>query len=221
MHFEILVEDLSGKIALEAIVPKILGPNHPHSFSIHPYKGVGRVPKDLRATTEPRKRILLDQLPRILRGYGKGLLPRDDNAVIVIVDSDRKKCGDFKAELLSVLNQCHPAPRVLFRIAIEEMEAWLLGDRDAVLAAYPGAKHQPLDGYVQDSICGTWEVLADAVFSGGHAALKKDGYPRIGQAKCKWAADIAPRLNIQNNLSHSLKVFREAFSKLGGGCDTL
>ena len=90
MHFEILVEDASGKIALEHIVPKILGSDSPHSFRIKSYKGIGRLPRDLRNTTDPRKRILLDQLPRILRGYGKSLHPRDQYGVIVVVDSDAR-----------------------------------------------------------------------------------------------------------------------------------
>lgn len=213
MHFEILVEDLSGKIALETLVPKILGAGSTHTFRIHPYRGIGRIPPGLRATSEPRKRILLDQLPRILRGYGRSL-PRENNAVIVVVDSDRKRCKDFKQELLGVLNQCDPSPRVLFRIAIEEMEAWLLGDRAAVLAAYPHAKQAPLNSYVQDSVCGTWEILADAVFSGGSAVLKRAGYPLIGQEKCAWAGAIAPHMDVTANCSLSFKAFKNAFVKL-------
>lgn len=214
MHFEILVEDISGKIALESLVPKILGIDTPHSFRIHPYKGIGRLPGGLRATTDPRKRILLDQLPRILRGYGKALLPREQNAVIVVVDSDRKRCEDFKRELLAILTHCSPSPRVLFRIAIEEMEAWLLGDCDAIRASYPSVKNVSLSAYIQDSVCGTWEVLADAIFPGGSAALKKEGFPRIGQEKCAWAERIAPCVDIRNNKSPSFHAFCESFRKL-------
>ncbi|MCP4407605.1 MAG: DUF4276 family protein, partial [Gammaproteobacteria bacterium] len=157
MHFEILVEDASGKIALKSIVGKILGPNgQDHSYKIISYKGIGRIPKDLRGTTDPRKRILLDQLPKLLRGYGKSLqgFPA---AVVVVVDLDDKNCRVFKREMLDILNVCNPQPTTLFRIAIEEGEAWLLGDRKAVQAAYPRVKKQVLNGYMQDSICGTWE----------------------------------------------------------------
>ena len=49
MHFEILVEDTSGKIALKSILGKILGPNgQGHTYKIISYKGIGRIPKDLR-----------------------------------------------------------------------------------------------------------------------------------------------------------------------------
>ena len=46
MHFEILVEDQSGKKALEVLVPKIIG--DAHTFRIHEYKGIGRIPRDLQ-----------------------------------------------------------------------------------------------------------------------------------------------------------------------------
>lgn len=39
MHFEILVEDISGKTALEIIVSKIISTEQ-HTFDIHPYKRV-------------------------------------------------------------------------------------------------------------------------------------------------------------------------------------
>ena len=41
-----------------------------------------------------------------------------------------------------------------------------------VKSAYPNAKDAVLNSYVQDSICGTWEVLADAVHPGGSQLLK-------------------------------------------------
>ena len=214
MHFEILVEDASGKIALEHLVPKILGANTPHSYRIHPYKGIGRLPPGLKNTTDPRKRILLDQLPRVLSGYGKSLQPRDQYGVIVVVDSDRKDCHIFKGELVGVLGKCNPAPRTLFSIAIEEMEAWLLGDIAAITTAFPKAKTAPLTGYTQDSVCGTWEVLADVVYPGGAEPLKKLGFPHTGQAKCDWAGRIAPEMDVDANASPSFNVFRQAFEKL-------
>ena len=175
MHFEVLVEDQSGSIALERILPKILGEDSDeHSWKIIPYKGIGRLPRNLCGVTDAEKRILLDRLPQLLRGYGKSL-QHFPAAVIVVVDLDDRDCMDFKRELLNVLNACNPRPETLFRIAIEEGEAWLLGDRNAVKTAYPNAKDSVLNSYVQDSICGTWETLADAVHPGGSANLKEDG----------------------------------------------
>ena len=215
MHFEILVEDASGKIALEYILEKILGPNgQDHSYKIIPYKGIGRIPKDLRGTTDPQKRILLDRLPKLLRGYGKSLdFPA---VVVVVVDLDDKDCLVFKQELLDILNDCNPQPTTLFRIAIEEGEAWLLGDRNAVKAAYPRAKEQVLNAYVQDSICGTWEKLADAVYPGGSQKLKQLGWLHTGQAKYKWAENIAPYFDVESNQSRSFQVFRNGIRNLAG-----
>ncbi len=219
MHFEVLVEDRSGSIAIEHILKKILGANNAaHSWRVLLYKGIGRIPKDLRSGKDPQKRLLLDQLPRILQGVGCSLRDIGPYAVIVVVDSDARDCMAFKQELLDVLNACNPRPRTLFRIAVEESEAWLLGDRDAVKAAYPGARDSVLGGYVQDSICGTWEVLADAVHPGGSARLKKRGYPGAGTAKCEWAEKIAPHLDVDRNRSRSFQVFRDGVRRLAGLC---
>ena len=38
MHFEILVEDLSGKKALDILIRKIVGAQH--IFNIYPYRGI-------------------------------------------------------------------------------------------------------------------------------------------------------------------------------------
>ena len=55
------------------------------------------------------------------------------------------------------------------------MEAWYSGDRQALLDAYPSAKQSVLKSYTQDSACDTWERLADALYPGGAAAIKKAG----------------------------------------------
>ena len=215
MHFEVLVEDQSGSTALECLLEKILGANGAaHSWDVHSYKGLGRIPKNLHRVTDPRKRLLLDQLPRLLRGYGRSL--PQSAAVVVVVDADDRDCIAFKQELRAVLEACTPRPRTLFRIAIEESEAWLLGDRAAVKRAYPGAKDSVLNGYVQDGICGTWEVLADAVHPGGAAKLRAKGFPATGIAKCDWAGAIAPCMNVDENRSPSFRVFRDGVRKLAG-----
>ena len=216
MHFEVLVEDESGSVALKHLLEKILGPNGSvHSWKVRAYKGLGRIPKNLRGVTDPKKRILLDRLPKLLQGYGQSLKSLSQPAaVVVVVDLDTRDCRTFKQELLDVLNACRPRPRTLFRIAIEESEAWLLGDRAAVKAAYPGAKDSVLNGYVQDSICGTWEVLADAVRPGGAARLKASGYPETGIAKREWAEKIAPHVDVDRNRSGSFQVFRDGVNAL-------
>ena len=75
MHFEILVEDLSGKKMLEHLVPKIIDINK-HSFSIKAYNGCGTLPKNLNRVVDPAKRVLLNRLPALLAGYGKSYEPK-------------------------------------------------------------------------------------------------------------------------------------------------
>lgn len=212
MHIEVLVEDSSGAALIEALMPQVIGPQgNPHSWRIHPYKGIGRIPQGLVAKGDPSKRALLNQLPRLLTGYGK--TPGID-AVVVVLDSDDRPHKDFLAELKTLLNRCTPAPNTLFRLAIEEMEAWLLGDRQALLAAYPKERKDVLARYTQDSICGTWELLADAVHQGGHASVQKGGWPLPGQLKHEWVQKISPYMDVERNASPSFEKFRDGLRTL-------
>ena len=212
MHIEILVEDSSGAALITRLLPLVIGSEGaPHTWRVLAYKGVGHIPKGLTSKADPAKRALLNQLPRLLAAYGK--TPGYD-AVVVVVDSDSRNCKDFLAELNAVLNQCAPAPRTLFRLAIEEMEAWLLGDRPALLAAYPKAKRDVLARYTQDSVCGTWELLADAVHPGGYAAIQKAGWPLPGQMKHDWVEKISPHMDIEANTSPSFGKFRDGLRRL-------
>lgn len=204
MHFEILVEDLSGATMLELLVPKVLDPVN--TFRIHHYKGVGRIPKGLRSVADVQKRILLDQLPRLLGGFGntfKSYGPSYQAAVIVVCDLDRKSRETFEEELRQLAEAAHPCPEHAFCLAIEEGEAWFLGDIPAVKAAYPRAKVPVLNSYVNDSICGTWEKLADALYPGGSAALQAKGWMAAGAEKSRWAREITPHMNPESNQSPS------------------
>lgn len=212
MHFEFLVEDSSGRRLLETIVPKILGAHtEPHTWRMIDYKGVGQLPKGLRGSSDPAKRILLDRLPSILRGYGRtdGI-----DCVVVVIDTDRRDCTAFLRELKEMLARITPTPPVVFRLAIEEVEAWYLGDRAALLAAYPKARRPVLDRYVQDTVCETWELLADAIHPGGSADIKKVGFPYSGQVKHAWAERIGPLMDPQGNRSPSFQRFRDALVRL-------
>ena len=207
MHIEVLVEDSSGAKLISILLPNLIGAEGaPHTWRIHEYRGVGRLPRDLNEGGDPAKRALLDQLPRLLRGYKR--TPGID-AVLVVLDSDRRDCKSFLRELQSVAKKpdCHQ--NAIFQLATEEIEAWLLGDQQAILAAYPKAKKEILRGYQQDSICDTWEWLADAIYKGGSAALKKAQWPRPGHMKHEWVVNIAPHMNVEQNRSPSFVKFRE------------
>lgn len=212
MHIEVLVEDSSGASLLGSLLPQVIGEKGaPHTWRLHPYKGIGRLPAGLSPKADPAKRALLAQLPRLLAGYGK--TPGID-AVVVLLDSDRRDCKAFLKELRSLLSRCQPAPNALFRLAIEEMEAWYLGDLRALLSAFPRAKKDVLRRYRQDSVCGTWELLADAVQPGGSAAIQRAGWPQPGQIKYGWAEQIGPLMDIEHNTSPSFCKFRDGLRKL-------
>ena len=212
MHIEILVEDSSGEKLLSAVLPKLLGEQGDlHTWRVHAYRGIGRIPKNLKTSADPAKRILLDQLPRLLQGYGK--TPGID-AVVVVLDTDKHNCVEFLAELKALAAGCNPAPKTLFRLAIEEVEAWYLGDRSALDSAYPRAKADVLSRYVQDSACNTWELLADAVYPGGSAVIKKAGWPLPGQIKHEWAERIGPLLDPDRNASPSFGKLRDGLRRL-------
>lgn len=212
MHIEVLVEDSSGEKLLQVLLPQLIGPQgNPHTWRLHAYKGIGRIPSGLVTKADPAKRILLDQLPKLMRGYGK--TPGID-AVVIVLDADKRECSEFLSDLKTAAAACNPAPNTLFRLAIEEIEAWYFGDRDALLEAYPRAKLDVLGKYVQDSACDTWELLADAVYTGGSAAIKKTGWPLPGQVKHEWAIKIGPLMNPDRNISPSFGKLRDGLRQL-------
>ncbi|MDR2861275.1 MAG: DUF4276 family protein [Syntrophobacterales bacterium] len=200
MHFQFLTEDQSSAKAIKILIPKLLGSKI--TYNIHPYKGIGHIPKGLCPKSDASKRILLDQLPKILRGYGR---TPHCGTIVIICDLDDKDKNKFSAELHKLLSACDPKPVTIFCLAIEEFEAWYLGDLAALKKAYPKAKDSILTRYKNDSICGTWELLADAVYKGGSKALMEKGWQAVGEEKSVWAKTITPHMNVENNRSPSFR----------------
>lgn len=201
MHLEILIEDISGKRAMEILLPRLLEDSV--TYRVHSYKGIGHLPKGLKPKTDASKRILLSRLPQILQGYGNN--PSAETIVVICDLDDRDKHG-FIEELNSMLSKCNPRPDTIFCLAIEEFEAWYLGDLDAVRKAYPKAKNAILRRYENDQICGTWELLADAIHMGGSRALVGRA---IGEQKSIWATKISIHMNVENNASPSFCYMRD------------
>ncbi|MBN2342481.1 MAG: hypothetical protein JXX29_06280 [Deltaproteobacteria bacterium] len=214
MHFEVLVEDQSGKKMLDILIPKIIGDDH--TFSVKAYKGVGRIPKGLKTSQNATKRILLQQLPRLIQGYGRrqaGYGANYREVVFVVCDLDDKCLKAFRKELDALLTSCNPQPVARFCIAVEEGEAWLLGDLPAVERAYPNADSAVLGRYRNDSICGTWELLADAVYSGGSASLLQQEWFAAGKEKSRWAEAITPHMDVHANKSPSFNYFKNKLTE--------
>ena len=209
MHFSIYVEDSSGKRMLETLVPSIIGANH--TSKIYPYKGIGPIPKSMRNPKDASKRILLDNIVKILSGTGKTQAGRPyfQEVIIIVCDLDDRCLHDFRNELLRILAQCHPKPNAFFCIAVEEGEAWMLGDVAAIRKAYPSMNENALKSYQQDSICGTWEKLADITRID---FKKKKLIP--GNMKHEWAEKIPQHMDVENNQSPSFCYFRDKLRSL-------
>lgn len=216
MHFEILVEDQSGKKALDILVPKIIG--EAHTFTVYAYKGIGRIPRNMKDAGDASKRTLLSNLPKLLKGYGRTFAGYQNYqaAVILVCDLDDNCLKAFRRDLFGILKACNPRPETRFCIAIEGGEAWFLGDLNAVRSAYPNAKDVVLKSYLNDSICGTWEKLADAVYPGGAKKLSTFGWQMVGAEKSRWAENITPCMDIANNNSPSFCYFRGKMMQLAG-----
>lgn len=215
MHFEILVEGQAELTALSILMSQIVGIySEPHTWSIHKHRGIGKLPEKPYEKPNKNDQTLLHNLPSKLRAYG--LENRDDVVVIILVDlDDRPDCREFKNKLVSLLEHCKMRPNTLFRIAIEELEAWYFGDHEAISQAYPKMKQSTYEKYIQDSQCGTWEKLAEVIFPGGMKELVKHGKrsKKILEQKRIWAKNICPYIDVETNKSPSFKKFRDGIRK--------
>lgn len=199
MHIECLVEEPSAEAALHYLIPQIV-PDA--GFSIHPFQG---------------KHDLLRKLPARLRGY-RSWLP-EDGRIVVLIDADQNDCKQQKAQLeqyastagfvTSTTCAAGATFQVLNRLAMHELEAWLLGDRDALQKAYPKVAKdlEKKKGYRNpDSIRDTWEAL--------ERVLQQAGYHKSGLRKIEAARAIAQHMRPGANRSPSFRVFCQGLQAL-------
>ena len=213
MHFQFLIEDQSGAALIEILMQRISLTNEDITYNCKPFKGLGGFTKK-NTVKETKSGKLLNDLTTYLRGFNKSL-QYISSVIIVVLDNDTRNTEEFLVELNRVAQQNMIAVDHVFCIAVEEVEAWLLGDEAAILAAYPLAKIQQLHTYVQDSICDTWEILADVVYPGGVSKLKKEcsTYIEIGKCKSEWAQKIGNHMDIEHNNSPSFNHFMTEITK--------
>jgi hypothetical protein len=193
MHIELLLEEPSAEAFLVAFLPRVLPPGT--TFSPHVFQGK----TDLLANVEKR-----------LRGYRPWIPP--DWRIVVLVDEDRQDCHRLKEEMETAavaagFKTKTSAPRgsfmVLNRIAVEELEAWFLGDPVALSMAYPRVRptfSRKARFRNPDAVAGgTWEALERVLQSAGYF---KGGLPKIEVAKA-----IAEYVDATRNSSTSFQCF--------------
>lgn len=207
MHFQYLVEDQSGAALIRILMQKIVELYPNATYDCKGFRGIGGFTRK-NTIKETKTGKLLNDLATYLRGFDRSL-QSFPSVIIVVLDSDDHDVQQFRSELEAVAMQNTIKIDHVFCLAVEEIEAWLLGDRHALLSAYPHAKMHVLNTYVQDSICGTWEVLADAVYPGGTSKLSREhaSFIEIGKLKAEWAQNIGIHMDLKLNESPSFNDF--------------
>ena len=217
MYFQFLIEDKSTEILVNHIMEKLkkIHPDKFIDFNIKSFKGIGHL--STHGNLQERKGSgLLNNLPLYLRGFDRSLAKMPQVAIFVVLDNDKRECVKFQNTLDKIAKESVRSTDCVVCIAVKEMEAWILGDENAIISAYPNAKKKYLKSYEQDGICDTWEVLANMLYPGGLSSLKKKArtnYSITGKAKCEWADKIGKELNIEDNVSPSFNRFLQALQK--------
>jgi Domain of unknown function (DUF4276) len=196
MTIHVLVEGPSERAFIDRWATRLL-PDQ--KFSVHPHQGKGSLPKAVDTAPNPKRRGLLDQLPAKLRGLAAAL-DQNLDGVLVLLDADDDDVEELAGDIRAVAEHCAPQLRVSVSVAVEEMEAFYLGDLRALQRAYPTADMQTARAYVPDSICGTWELFGQVVGDGGGN-------------KVAWAEAMGPHVTTQPAQSRSLS-FREMIQQI-------
>jgi hypothetical protein len=120
MRVEFLLEEPSMANFLEIVLPRIL----PTGFALNencflrPHNG---------------KSDLQRSIPRKVRAFSNF---HESTKIVVVHDQDSNDCVTLKNTLRDLCERSGQCP-VLIRIACRELEAWYLGDMDAIECAYP------------------------------------------------------------------------------------
>lgn len=195
MHVEVQVEEPSAEEVLKELLPKIIGDKA--TFRIINYRG---------------KHNLLTKLPVRFRAYAARISSGEDLKLAVLVDCDDDDCHVLKDFLertaigAGLTTKAAPASTgdfvVVNRLAIEELEAWFIGDAKAVRAAFPAVGRFEAKAPFRDPDGvpgGTWQAF--------HRLLDRHGIYRGFYPKIDAARRIAPHMRVSTNRSPSFQMF--------------
>jgi hypothetical protein len=174
MEIVFFLEELSAKVFLDEFLPSILPVGT--TFRTIPHQGKSdlqkSLPVKLRAWRNPQARFVI-------------LQDKDSNDCISVKESLRKICQDARPDL-----------EPLIRIACHELEAWYLGDLDALEAAFPAFKAAAVRNRAKYRNVDSIENAAEEVRKLAPEYQKVSGSRKLGAA-----------VSINRNSSHSFRVF--------------
>lgn len=202
MRVDFLVEEPSAKAALEHLLPRLLPAGC--TYRVRAFEGWQDLLGDLKA---------------VLQGYHRRIVREGeaDLRVVVLLDGDGicarcKASLEEKAAEVGLLTKTSAGPgqpfHVLNRVAVQELEAWWLGDRDAIMAAYPDVKPHHFKG--QDRNSDQPLKPNDALWS----VLKQGRYFLSGKRKTQWATDISQQIDPARSDSASFRYFCKGLAAL-------
>lgn len=183
-RIEILVEEKSMEEFLRIFLPKILPPNWQIDTNcfIRSFEG---------------KSDLQKWLPKQIKVFSNWHEPI---GVIVLQDQDSADCKKLKQKLCTLISDYGVLP-YLVRIVCKELEAWYIGDFEAIQLAYP---HFNAANYIRKAKFRNPDVCNAA------DELKKI-LPEI--QKVSAAKKISPFLKIESNKSESFQQFVSGIRK--------
>ena len=163
------------------------------------------------------KQDLLAKLPSRLRAYAQWL--PSNWRIFVIIDRDDDSCLGLKntleqaaygAGLITRTRGSHGIWQVANRVVIEELEAWYIGDPEAICMTYPRINRKSILGQARyrdpDAVVGgTWESF--------ERLLQRRNYFKGGLRKVEAARDMAAHMVPERNCSHSFQVFYRALGE--------
>lgn len=215
MIIDVLCEDKSSVPVLSRLISELTEayPGLVDQVRLYPHRGKGKLPEDIKAPAKDQASAILDLLPAKIRAYDR-VYRRTEILLVIVFDADDQDAGLAYQAVEGVIRSEADNKYFVIGIPVEETEAWLLGDRPALLAAYPKADRSLLNLYDQDSVCHTWELLARVILQDRAESLIRAGYPAVGIYKDRWAKEISPFMQVKNNKSPSYQHFVQRFCRV-------
>ena len=148
MYFQFLIEDRSTEVLIHHVMKKFkekyVGKDI--FYDTKSFSGIGHL-RTSGNLWERKSGNLLNNLHLYLRAFDRSLSGMSQSAIVVVLDNDTRDYNKFQMELEQVATESVMMLDCIFCIAVKEMEAWLLGDENAIISAYPQAKRKFLKNH--------------------------------------------------------------------------